>query len=104
MHEIYYYVGRMPVRGRGRPGGGAGRGRPGGADGNNRQQNQGSYLFTIHHDDGIDDVGIDLENAEEGWNLMGNFYLSSGPAKVVLSNKTEGNLVIADAVKWVKID
>ncbi|MCG8309543.1 MAG: hypothetical protein MI975_19260 [Cytophagales bacterium] len=104
MHEIYYYVGRMPVRGRGRPGGGAGRGRPGGADGNNRQQNQGSYLFTIHHDDGIDDVEIDLANAEEGWNLMGNFYLSSGPAKVVLSNKTEGNLVIADAVKWVKID
>ena len=106
MHEIYYYMGKLPVRGRGGRGGG---GRPGGElgggrDENDRQQNQGSYLLTIHHDDGVDDVEIDVANAEEGWNLIGNFYLSTGPTKVELSNKTDGNMVIADAVRWVKID
>lgn len=108
MHEIYYYIGRMPSRGRGgRQDGGPGGGRPGGGGpggGNNEQQNEGSYHLTVFHDDGEDEVIIDVTTAEEGWNLIGSFYLSQGPTKVVLSNETEGNLVIADAVKWVKAD
>lgn len=108
MHEIYYYIGKMPTRGRGgRQGGGPGGGRQGGGapgGGNNEQQNQGSYHLTVFHDDGEDEVIIDVTTAEEGWNLIGSFYLSQGPTKVVLSNETEGRMVIADAVKWVKAD
>ncbi len=109
MHEIYYYVGKMPVRGRGRPGGGGGGGGGrGGQRGNqDRQQDNpiaGPYQLTIFHDDGEDEITIDVDKAEEGWNLLGNFYLSSGKAKVSLTNETQGKLVIADAVKWVKVD
>jgi len=105
MHEIYYYVGKMPTRGRGRPGGGAGGRRPGGSQSdNNQERDEGSYQLTVYHDDGEDEITIDVNTAEEGWNLIGNFYLSMGPAKVMLSNETEGSMVIADAVKWVKID
>ncbi len=108
MHEVHYYIGKLPVRGRGRPGGGGGgqRGQSGGQGGDNQQQekNYGSYHFTVFHDDGEDEVIIDVDNAEEGWNFMGTYYLSNGPAKVVLSNETDGKLVSADAVKWVKTD
>lgn len=102
MHEIHYYIGKLPVRGRGRPGGGGQRGQ----GGNTQQQekNYGSYHFMVFHDDGEDDVIIDVDKAEEGWNFLGTYYLSSGPAKVVLSNETDGKLVAADAVKWVKTE
>ena len=52
----------------------------------------------------IDDINIDIATAEEGWNLIGTFFLSSGPVKVELSNETDGKMVVADAVKWVKAE
>ncbi|MCK5368168.1 MAG: hypothetical protein KAQ62_06430, partial [Cyclobacteriaceae bacterium] len=107
MHEIYYFVGRLPVRGRGRQGGATGGrgGTSGGQSGGNQdQQNEGSYMLTVFHDDGEEQVILDVVKAEEGWNLLGNYYLSQGPTKVILSNETEGNLVIADAIKWVKVE
>lgn len=105
MHEIHYYIGKLPVRGRGRTGGGGRqRGQGGGQGGANQQQekNYGSYHFTVFHDDGEDEVIIDVDKAEEGWNFLGTYYLSTGPAKVVLTNETDGKLVAADAVKWVR--
>jgi hypothetical protein len=106
MHEVYYYVGRLPVPGRGRRVGGgqrgAGPGRPGGRE--DEQEEAGSYKLTVFHDDGEDVVNIDIASAEQGWNLLGSYYLSAGPARVVLSNETEGRMVVADAVKWVKLN
>ena len=112
MHEVYYYIGRLPIPGRGRraagPGGGPGGRRGGGPGaqegGDTQQENEGSYQLTVFHDDGEDVVNIDIGSAEEGWNLLGSYYLSAGPAKVALSNETEGRMVVADAVKWVKLN
>lgn len=106
MHEIYYYVGNIQTRGPGRGGGGRRPegGSPGGPGGDNQEQDRGSYRLTVFHDDGEDVVNMDINSAEEGWNLVGSFYLSKGTTKVVLSNETEGNMVIADAVKWAKVN
>lgn len=106
MHEIHYYIGKLPERGRGRSGGGGPRGQGAGQGGNNQQRdsNYGSYHFMVFHDDGEDAVIIDVDKADDGWNFLGTYYLSSGPAKVVLSNETDGKLVSADAVKWVKVE
>ncbi|MEA1997196.1 MAG: hypothetical protein U9N45_06130, partial [Gemmatimonadota bacterium] len=60
------------------------------------------FNLTIHHDDGAEEVKLDTESAEEGWNLLGTFYFSQGPAKVGLSDITKGQMVYADAVKWVE--
>ena len=35
-----------------------------------------------------------------GWNLVGQLDLSEGVASVTLSNKTDGDLVLADAIRW----
>jgi len=37
-----------------------------------------------------------------GWNLLGSYYFSQGKAKIEITDKTNGNLIVADAVKWVK--
>ena len=58
--------------------------------------------YKIYHDEGVEDITLDYENAEGGWNNLGRFYLSHDTAKVVLTNKSAGRIVIGDAVKWVK--
>ncbi|MDX1701446.1 MAG: hypothetical protein R3250_12555, partial [Melioribacteraceae bacterium] len=65
---------------------------------------QDQYHYSIIHDDGRDDVNLDVGNAEKGWNLLGSFYFSEGKATVELTNESSDQLVIADAIKWVKTD
>lgn len=58
--------------------------------------------FLIYHDDGREDVTIDYETAEPGWNRLGTYYLSPGQVKVEMTNNSTGRYVIGDAIKWVK--
>jgi ABC-type transport system involved in multi-copper enzyme maturation permease subunit len=67
-----------------------------------RGQSAGEWHFFIHHDDGVEEVVVDVEKAEQGWNFMGSFYISQGEAVVELSNKSDGPFVTADAIRWVK--
>jgi hypothetical protein len=58
--------------------------------------------FKIYHDEGVEDITLDYENAEGGWNTLGRYYLSADTATVVLTNQSSGRMVIGDAVKWEK--
>jgi hypothetical protein len=58
--------------------------------------------YKIYHDQGVDEITVDFENAEAGWNNMGRYYLSSDSAKVELSNQSSGRVVLGDAIRWVK--
>jgi hypothetical protein len=58
--------------------------------------------FKIYHDEGVEEISLDYDNAEAGWNMLGRYYLSSDSARVELTNQTSGKMVIGDAVKWVK--
>lgn len=66
-----------------------------------RRDPEGSYFYTVHHADGVEEIELSLKDFENGWNLLGSFYISSGTGKVVLSDKGGADRVIADAVKWV---
>ena len=81
-YDIYVYL----IRDRGR--------------GRNRG-NSGVYNYTVYHEDGVEEIPYDLSDTDEGWNLLGNFYLADS-GKVVLSDKSDAQRVIADAVKWVR--
>ncbi len=59
------------------------------------------YQYLIYHDDGTEEVIVEMETAERGWSLLGSFYFSEGNAKVELTNESPGRMIIADAVKWV---
>jgi len=58
--------------------------------------------FTIRHDDGVEEVKLDNDGVQAGWNLLNTYYFSKGPAVVELSDKSKGRIVYADAVKWVE--
>ncbi|MCA1758126.1 MAG: hypothetical protein LC649_11785, partial [Bacteroidales bacterium] len=49
------------------------------------QGNDTEYHYTVSHDDGDDEISIDYETADNGWNLLGSFYLSPDSARVKLS-------------------
>ncbi len=58
--------------------------------------------YKIYHDEGVDEITVDFENAEAGWNNMGRYYLTPDSAKVELTNQSAGRLVLGDAIKWVR--
>ncbi|MCJ7581293.1 MAG: hypothetical protein MUP98_12265 [Candidatus Aminicenantes bacterium] len=63
---------------------------------------RGTKSFSVSSRNGIEEVEIDLNNIEIGWNLIGSFQLDFGPNKTELTDKNEAGNVMADAVKWVK--
>jgi hypothetical protein len=96
-YDIYCYIGktidRMKVKGGEQDDEGDGYGR----------ENQIKDLhYKVYHDEGVDDISIDYDQADGGWNNLGRFYLSKDSAKVILTNKSSGRMVIGDAIKWVK--
>lgn len=60
------------------------------------------YYLEILSDDGKTNFDLDLNgDNDEGWFSLGRYYFSKGEAKVILSDKSNSNSIIADAVKWV---
>ncbi len=97
-YDIYCYIGKISERitiasGSGAP-------PPGG-------QEQGESLYKdlhykIYHDEGVEEITVDFENAGAGWHNMGRYYLTPDTATVELTNQSSGRLVIGDAIKWVR--
>jgi hypothetical protein len=95
-YDVYCYIGksvnRMVVS-------------RGSETGGSRQQEQSTFRdmhYKIHHDEGVEDVTVDYENADGGWNILGRYYLSGDSAKVEITNQTTGKAVIGDAIRWVR--
>jgi ABC-type transport system involved in multi-copper enzyme maturation permease subunit len=66
-----------------------------------RNDRSSDYNFIVYHDNGVEKIDRSSEDAENGWNYLGTFSISSDTARVDLTNKTVGDIVFADAVKWV---
>jgi ABC-type transport system involved in multi-copper enzyme maturation permease subunit len=77
-------------------------GRGGQQSGRSPSRAPGQKFFSISSRNGMEEVEVDLENSEDGWNLIGTFPLEAGPNKIELSDKNDAGFVLADAVKWVK--
>jgi hypothetical protein len=60
--------------------------------------------YKIYYDEGVEEITVDFGNAEPGWNNLGRYYISHDSAKVEMTNKSAGRIVLADAIKWVKAD
>ena len=60
------------------------------------------FHLLINDESGDKEVTLDFKDAKDGWTLLGNFMFSSNKAHVVLTDKSKGDLVYADAVKFVR--
>ncbi|MCY3624157.1 MAG: hypothetical protein OXH68_20905 [Gammaproteobacteria bacterium] len=47
---------------------------------------------------------LDAGRAGAGWHIIGTFALEPGEVELVVSNRTSGQTVIADAVRWSLVD
>ncbi len=100
-YDVYVFIPmsammRFGDRGRGRSGSSKGHGGPSFAD-------EGRiYNYIISSNEGSEEVEFRLSNLEEGWNKVGAFHFPADTAVIELTNRTNSNRVIADAVKWVR--
>ena len=60
------------------------------------------FHFSIHHNEGVDDIIVNFQEVEEKWILLGSFALLKGKMELELSDISKGNFVYADAIKIVK--
>ena len=98
-YDIYSYVGKTVDRTSVKNSNGS----SGDSNGENEKDNTYKDMhYRIYNDQGIEDVTLDYESAEGGWNNLGRFWLRADTSKVVLTNKSAGRIVIGDAIKWVK--
>lgn len=103
-YDIYCYIGKTGSRMVVRNGASAGAPAPPPPDpGEGGGENVYKDMhYKIYHDQGVEEITVDYENAEAGWNMLGRYYLSSDSAKVELTNQSSGRMVIGDAIRWVK--
>jgi ABC-type transport system involved in multi-copper enzyme maturation permease subunit len=85
--ELEYYLPRRPGRGPG------GRYRPGTWD-----------LTVTDINEDSQQVQFDADGGEPGWNSLGSFEIAGGEVRVAVSDKTDGDYVLADAIRWVAAD
>lgn len=62
----------------------------------------GQYQFVIQHNNEKDEPLFSLKSSEPGWNSLGSYYFSADTAIIELTNKSDGRIVVADAIKLVK--
>lgn len=67
-----------------------------------RETRKSDYHFQVYHEGGMDEVYRSDNDLQNGWNYLGSYYVTPSTAKVVLSNKSAGTMIFADAIKWVE--
>lgn len=67
----------------------------------NKIEDKGFKHFKIFHEDGVEEIPLDLNGAQDGWNYLGTFRLAQGNNRVEMTDGGKTNIITADAVKWV---
>ncbi|MCY3840896.1 MAG: hypothetical protein OXH09_19995, partial [Gammaproteobacteria bacterium] len=70
----------------------------------NRGPQLGNYDMRISSGGSVHPVEFDASTAEPGWTTLGRFDLDAGEVSLVVTNRTDGRTVVADAVRWVRDD
>ena len=69
-----------------------------------RYGTQGRYDLRLVSADGpAVTLEFDASIAAPGWNHVGDFDLPSGAVRLIVSNQTDGEVVIADAIRWLPV-
>jgi len=66
--------------------------------------NLGSYDLELRNAGSARPIDFDAEGAGIGWAVLGDFDLAQGMVEIELSDDTTGNVVAADAVRFVRLD
>jgi hypothetical protein len=62
----------------------------------------GTWKLTLVDASGSQEITFDADGGESGWNNLGTFEVAAGEVRVMVSNETDGDYVVADAIRWAK--
>ena len=82
-YDVYCHIEKMNLRSR-------------------RYRKKPSYNFIVHHEAGKEEMIMTDQELEAGWNYLGTYFITPETAKVELTNQSRGNMIFADAIKWVE--
>ena len=60
------------------------------------------YDMRLSNGGSVHPVEFDASAAKPGWTALGRFDLDAGEVSLVVTNRTDGRTVVADAVRWVR--
>ena len=64
----------------------------------------GTYNLTVTDGNGDQkEIIFDSQAAGPNWNMAESFYLPEGETTLTLSNETDGQFVVADAIRWTPV-
>lgn len=63
----------------------------------------GTYNLRIIAEHNVQPVPFDARTAIPGWNVIGTYDLPAGPVSVEVSDATDGDVVVADAIRWQRV-
>ena len=63
----------------------------------------GTYDLTVISGGDEHPLEFDGAAAQSGWNVLGELDLQAGETKVVVSDRSSGRIVLADAVRWEQV-
>ena len=63
----------------------------------------GEYDMTLVANGQRQTIEFDATGSTNGWNDVGGFDLEAGPVSLEVSNRTTGNVVFADAIRWERL-
>ncbi|MDE0036831.1 MAG: hypothetical protein OXU77_04605 [Gammaproteobacteria bacterium] len=64
----------------------------------------GTFDMTLVADGTETPVVFDGATAETGWNKLGEYEFTGTEVRLEVSSRTEGEMVIADAIRWTPLD
>ena len=62
----------------------------------------GVWKLTLVDESGPREITFDAGGAESGWNSLGTFEVAGGEVRLMVSNETDGDYVVADAIRWTR--
>ncbi len=68
----------------------------------NQGRRLGNYDMRLLSGGSVHPVEFDASAAEPGWTTLGRFDLGAGKVSLVVTNRTDGGTVVADAVRWTR--
>ena len=60
----------------------------------------GTWNLTLVDESGSQALTFDATGGESGWNSLGAFEVADGEVRLMVSNETDGDYVVADAIRW----
>jgi hypothetical protein len=63
-------------------------------------KDRGTWKLVVDDGTGTHEIDFAAETHDSGWNSLGEFDIAGGTVRVIVTDETDGEYVVADAIRW----